>query len=114
MLTFCPQRIYAHTFKIFHDSFGGDRFGVVWDPSLKEPRPFRVLGQFSSVPINKVRPFCDLFRGNRPSTGGFVQENEKTKEKNLVQLNEAAILGEMERLGEGIVKQIVIHARVPA
>ena len=51
-----PQRIYAHTFKIFHDSLGGDRFGVVWDPSLKEPRPFRVLGQFSSIPIKKVRP----------------------------------------------------------
>ena len=44
----------------------------------------------------------------------FVQENEKAKEKNLIQLNEAAILGEMERLGEGIVKQITIHARVPA
>ncbi|KAF5381659.1 hypothetical protein D9615_005551 [Tricholomella constricta] len=41
-LLFCDlQRTYAHTFKIFHDSFGGDRFGVVWDPSLREPRPFR-------------------------------------------------------------------------
>lgn len=46
--------MYADTFKIFYDAFGGDRFGVVWDPSLKEPRPFRVLGGFSSQPLKKV------------------------------------------------------------
>lgn len=46
--------MYADTFKIFYDPFGGDRFGVVWDPSLKEPRPFRVLGGFSSQPVKKV------------------------------------------------------------
>jgi U3 small nucleolar RNA-associated protein 22 len=51
------QRVYGNTFKIFHDVFGGDRYGIVWDPSLREPRPFRVLGQFSSAPIGgkKVR-----------------------------------------------------------
>ncbi|KAG6826200.1 hypothetical protein H0H87_007695, partial [Tephrocybe sp. NHM501043] len=80
------QRIYGHTFKIFHDAFGGDRFGVVWDPSLKEPRPFRVLGEFSSVPLKK--------------------ENEKAKDKGLVFLNEAAILTEIERLGGSLVKEI--------
>ncbi|RDB30862.1 Nucleolar protein 6 [Hypsizygus marmoreus] len=83
------QRIYMHTFKIFHDPFGGDHFGVVWDPSLKEPRPFRVLGEFSSIPVKK--------------------ENEKAKDKNLVVLNEAAILSEVERLGMGLVKQITVH-----
>jgi len=46
--------MYTDTFKIFYDTFGGDRFGVVWDPSLKEPRPFRVLGGFSSQPVKKV------------------------------------------------------------
>ncbi|GLB41186.1 putative U3 small nucleolar RNA-associated protein 22 [Lyophyllum shimeji] len=89
-LLFCDlQRIYGHTFKIFHDTFGGDRFGVVWDPSLKEPRPFRVLGEFSSVPVKK--------------------EHEKTKDKGLVVLNEASILSEIERLGSSLVKEIIVH-----
>lgn len=49
------QRIYADTFKIFYDPCGGDRFGMVWDPSVKQSRPFRVLGGFSSEPVHKVR-----------------------------------------------------------
>ncbi|KAH0579235.1 hypothetical protein H2248_003386 [Termitomyces sp. 'cryptogamus'] len=84
------QRIYSHTFKIFYDQFGGDRFGIVWDPSLKEPRPFRVLGEFSSIPVRK-------------------QENEKAKDKGLVVLNEAAVLSEIERLGSSLIKEIIVH-----
>ncbi|KAG6888045.1 hypothetical protein C0995_010906 [Termitomyces sp. Mi166 len=81
------QRIYGHTFKIFHDVFGGDRFGVVWDPSLKETRPFRVLGEFSSIPVKK----------------------EEAKDKGLVVLNESAVLSEIERLGSLLVKEITVH-----
>lgn len=49
------QRVYTDTFKLFYDPFGGDRYGAVWDPILKEPRPFRVLGGFNSIPVAKVR-----------------------------------------------------------
>ncbi|KAJ7454829.1 Nrap protein [Mycena latifolia] len=77
------QRVYADTFKIFCDPFGGDRFGAVWDPTLKQPRPFRVLGGFSSMPAKK--------------------EKEKEKDKGLVVLNEAGVLQEIERLGRGLV-----------
>jgi len=37
--------------------------GAVWDPTLKEPRPFRVLGGFSSVPVKKVNdsPFLAFY-----------------------------------------------------
>ncbi|KAJ6612257.1 Nrap protein [Mycena sp. CBHHK59/15] len=83
------QRVYADTFKIFCDPFGGDRFGAVWDPALKQPRPFRVLGGFSSIPVKKVR--------------------KKEKDKGFVVLNESAVLGEIERLGSGIVCGITIQ-----
>ena len=49
------QRIYADTFKVFYDPYGGTQIGAVWDPTLKELRPFRVLGGFNSVPLKKVR-----------------------------------------------------------
>ena len=55
LLSNVSKRIYADTFKIFFDTYGGDRFGGVWDPNLKQPRPFRVLGGFSSIPAAKVR-----------------------------------------------------------
>lgn len=48
------QRVYSDTLKIFYDPFGGDEIGAVWDPSLKNARPFRVLGGFSSIPAKKV------------------------------------------------------------
>lgn len=51
------QRTYADTFRLFADPYGGDTFGAVWDPTLKEPRQFRVLGGFSSIPVQKV---CSL------------------------------------------------------
>ncbi|KAF9531369.1 Nrap protein [Crepidotus variabilis] len=82
------QRIYADTFKIFYDSLGGDQFGGVWDPILKEPRQFRVLGGFSSIPLKKA--------------------NEKSKEKEKVMLNQDGIISEIERLGAGLIKKIIL------
>jgi len=84
------QRIYSDTFKIFYDPFGGDRFGVVWDPSLKEPRPFRVLGGFSSQPVKKA--------------------NEKAKDKAFVNLNQDGIISEIERMGAGLIQKITIQS----
>lgn len=57
------QRTYADTFRVFFDPYGGDTYGAVWDPTLKEPRPFRVLGGYSSVPVKKVGV---LGTANRP------------------------------------------------
>ncbi|KAF9447462.1 pre-rRNA processing protein Utp22 [Macrolepiota fuliginosa MF-IS2] len=83
------QRVYADTFRIFYDPYGGDRFGIVWDPSVKQPRAFRVLGGFSSEPVHK--------------------ENDKRKDKGLVSLNQHAILSEVERLGAGLISKIVVQ-----
>ncbi|PBK93042.1 Nrap protein [Armillaria gallica] len=84
------KKIYADTFKIFYDPYGGDSFGGVWDATLvKEPRPFRVMGGFSSAP-QTVKD----------------EKSKKNKTKDLVVLNQAAVLGEIERLGRGIVKSI--------
>ncbi|KAI0067104.1 Nrap protein [Artomyces pyxidatus] len=77
------KRTYADTIKLFYDPFGGDRFGAVWDPSLKQSRPFRVLNHFSSIPVEK--------------------ENEKAKDRGMVVLNEPSVLDEMVRLGSGLI-----------
>ncbi|KAF9475207.1 Nrap protein [Pholiota conissans] len=82
------QRVYTDTLKLFYDPFGGDSIGAVWDPSLKEARPFRVLGGFSSLPVKK----------------------DKAKDKGMVVLNQSAIISELERLGYGLLKKITLHA----
>jgi hypothetical protein len=78
------QRIYANTFKIFFDAFGGDQFGIVWDPSLKTPRPFRVLGEFSSMPVKKVdflliKFTVRLISYDAGEWGGKRQESRRTE-----------------------------------
>ncbi|TFY65726.1 hypothetical protein EVG20_g5372 [Dentipellis fragilis] len=80
------KRVHADTLRLFYDPIGGDRFGAVWDPSLKQPRPFRVMNHFSSIPV--------------------PQESEKAKEKEkaLVTVNESAVLSEILRMGAGLVK----------
>ncbi|TFY57330.1 hypothetical protein EVJ58_g7084 [Rhodofomes roseus] len=87
------KRVYEHTFVLFHDPLGGHMFGGVWDPSLKAPRPFRVLGGFSSMPVAKDT--------DKPK--------EREKDKSLVVLNESAVLSEIERMGRGLVKRIVVQ-----
>ena len=99
MLMQTQQRVYRDTLKFFYDPFGGDRIGAVWDPSLRNPRPFRVLGGFSSIP----KKTSGLLSSR--SDGDF-QDIEKGKDKRLVVVNEAAILREIERLGLGIIKGI--------
>lgn len=80
------QRVYADTCLLFFDCFGGHQIGIVWDPALLNPSPFKVLGGYSMTPVD-----------------GPSKEKEKSKDKVLVKLNSAAIIGEMARMGNGIV-----------
>ncbi|KAI0725349.1 Nrap protein [Fomitopsis betulina] len=86
------KRVYRDTFVLFCEPLGGHWFGGVWDPSLKAPRPFRVLGGFSSTP-----------------TAAQDMEKSKDKDRSMVVLNENAVLHEIERMGKGMVRQIIVH-----
>ncbi|THU79980.1 Nrap protein [Dendrothele bispora CBS 962.96] len=98
------QFVYTDTFRIFHDSFGSDHFGIVWDPALREPRPFKVMSRFSSLP-------CVVQKGtDKEKSQAKTGKGQSQKEKDLVVLNEGGVLGEVERLGKGIIKTITVHA----
>jgi len=84
--TLPPQSTFADTLKFFADPFGGDRIGAIWLPDLKTPRPFRALAGFSSEPLPK---------------------EDKGKDKELVMLNRRSVLDDIERLGSGLIKNIV-------
>ncbi|KAF7327497.1 Mannose-6-phosphate isomerase [Mycena kentingensis (nom. inval.)] len=79
------QRVYADTLKLFYDPFGGESYGAVWDPTLRQPRPFRVMGGFSSMPV------------------------QGKQQKGMVSVNEQGVLKEIERLGRGIVRGITVQ-----
>ncbi|KAF7977526.1 hypothetical protein HWV62_3290 [Athelia sp. TMB] len=88
-------RVYKDTLRFFYDSYGGDNIGAVWDPTVRLPRQFRVLGGFSSI----------------PAKANFKQDEEKTKDKkSMVSLNEAGIFNEIRRLGLGVVKSINVRS----
>ncbi|CAK5268603.1 unnamed protein product [Mycena citricolor] len=82
------QRVYADTLKLFYDPLGGDRFGIVWVPTLRQPRPFRVLAGFSAMPV--------------------IQTDEP-KNKSSVVLNESGVLKEIERVGLGLISDITVQ-----
>ncbi|KLO15197.1 Nrap protein [Schizopora paradoxa] len=90
------RRVYSGTLQFFCDCFGGLIIGAVWDPSIAaSSRPFRVMAMYSSTPHVEVR-------GSLP---------EKAKSRDLVVLNKPAILAEINRLGEGLVKSIEIQRK---
>ena len=62
---------------------------------MASERPFRVLAGFSSEPVP--------VQTTPPGT------KSKTKASDQVILNRAAVLAEIERLGEGIVEKIVVQ-----
>lgn len=76
------QRIYEDTFKIFYDPYGGTTYGIIFDPTLKVPRPFRVRGGFNSAPLVKVGLHL-LFPARKCNvltkriTGGWQGEGER-------------------------------------
>jgi U3 small nucleolar RNA-associated protein 22 len=100
------QRIYPDTFKLFHDLLGGNRIGLVWEPSIRQSRPFRVMSQYSSRPASEVT--CQLSLPKPLSHVSFVQVT-KVRARAEVVLNEAAILRELARLGDGLIKSIIIQ-----
>ncbi|KAI8970659.1 Nrap protein [Trametes punicea] len=81
--------VYSDTVLLFYDPLGGDRIGAVWQPALRSPRPFRVLGGFSSTPVRK-----DVVKA-------------KEKDKTFVVLNVHAMFKEVERIGNILVARIV-------
>ncbi|KAF8841474.1 Nrap protein [Paxillus ammoniavirescens] len=84
------EAMYSDTLKFFFDIYGGHRIGAIWLPSVSGARPFRTLGGFSSMPAPK-------------------EEKKKGKEKGTVVLNQQSVLDEIERLGTGFIKKIVLR-----
>jgi len=82
------RRIYGDNLVLFYDPMGGVTMGGVWNPLLRNPRPFRVLLGFSSMPVD---------------SGG------KDNKKPNVVLNESAVLAEIQRLGKGLIKNVVVQ-----
>jgi U3 small nucleolar RNA-associated protein 22 len=78
--------------------------GLVWDPTLREPRPFRVMNGFSCEPTAQVH-FLYLFA--RTDAHVHSLQGQKGKQSSLVALNEAGILTEIGRMGEGLITSMV-------
>ncbi|WVR07861.1 hypothetical protein IAU60_004904 [Kwoniella sp. DSM 27419] len=84
------QRIYPHAVVFFHDVHGGGTIGGIWAPN-----PGRTLKAFlgwSSKP-----------EVSRP------QATPLTSKSSLVHVNREAILGEISRLGRGIIERVERH-----
>ncbi|KAH8827847.1 Nrap protein [Flagelloscypha sp. PMI_526] len=83
------RRVYDGTLKIFHDILGGNKVGIIWDPTLLNPRPFRVLGGYTTLPVEEG------------------SAKKKSSKEQQVVLNKEALVGEIMRLGEGLLDQIL-------
>lgn len=101
--------MYADTVLLFHDAFGGDRIGAVWQPALRSARPFRALGGFSSTPTHKVGICALSAQVHALTLPAYLLQDAakgKDKDKGLVVLNERALFAEVQRLGSTLVAGI--------
>ncbi|ORX40762.1 Nrap protein [Kockovaella imperatae] len=76
------QRLYGDTLLVFFDQHGGQVIGLLWNPD--------------KVPSRALKPF--LGYSTKPSAG----------EAALVTLDKDAVITEIQRLGEGLIKSIVV------
>ncbi|KDQ16670.1 hypothetical protein BOTBODRAFT_30589 [Botryobasidium botryosum FD-172 SS1] len=79
------ERIYGDSMILFYDPLGGANIGGVWNPQMRQKKNFKVFLGFSSLP-----------------GWGEGKDNKKP----VVTINEDAILIEIERMGQGLVKSI--------
>ncbi|ORX83004.1 Nrap protein [Basidiobolus meristosporus CBS 931.73] len=82
------KELYSDMIVFFHDTFGGHMIAGVWKPSQLKAKPWKVNAGFSSIPK--------------------IEEN-KNKKTPLILPNIPDILSEVERLGAGLVTEIVIQ-----
>ncbi|KOS15490.1 hypothetical protein Malapachy_2735 [Malassezia pachydermatis] len=71
------QTLYPDICTLFYDDMGGTAIGGIWNAAYTSPHPFKVLQGYSAQPHAKG-----------------------------VRLNQAAILAEMKRLGDGLVERL--------
>lgn len=74
------QRVYGDSVLVFHDENGGRTIGLLFNPTRSTPRAFKPFLEYNSAPA--------------PS------------EAALVSLNRDAVVGEIARLGKGIIERI--------
>ncbi|GJJ13055.1 hypothetical protein Clacol_007304 [Clathrus columnatus] len=84
------QDVYADVIEFFYDVYGGTSVGGVWKPDLLASKQWKVHLGYSSLPV--------------PDNKNV--QNNKSKNKDLVTLNKDAIMSEIRRMGEGIIKSI--------
>lgn len=83
------QHTYSDVIEFFYDVYGGTVIGGTWHPDLGTPKQWKVYLGYSSSPIFEDR-----------------RNQDKVKNTGLVTLNKEAIMSEIQRIGEGIIKSI--------
>ncbi|KAI9319103.1 Nrap protein [Dichotomocladium elegans] len=92
------RTIYGDTLLLFHDKYGGDKIGLVWDPYTTAPKQWRVAVGLNTVPADMNEH------------GVLVPADGKKEISKLAAVNFDAILSEIERLGAGLIDSITKHA----
>ncbi|KAI7906247.1 Nrap protein [Cokeromyces recurvatus] len=87
------KKLYGQTLLVFHNAYGGDQLALVWNPLKATPIQWKVNAGYNCVPV-------DMNKNGflKPAKG----QNQITK---MIQPNFNAILAEIRRLGQGILKQ---------
>ncbi|KAF9157925.1 hypothetical protein DFQ26_008167 [Actinomortierella ambigua] len=103
------QRSFGDIALFFHDTYGGTQIGVLWNPIALTPKAWKVNQGYNNKPADV------------DEHGGLVgaaaaqqkQSNGKTKQKDQNKMmlvpNIEALLGEMARLGHGIVQGVHVN-----
>ncbi|KND02445.1 rRNA-processing protein UTP22 [Spizellomyces punctatus DAOM BR117] len=95
------QAAFGHVALFFHDKYGGDAIGVVWNPKTVVPHPWRVNLSFN------VEPILD-----QSANGAPVKGKKQGKKHWTVKPNFLAMMAEMERLGGELVAGVDVFTHL--
>ncbi|KAG0170588.1 hypothetical protein DFQ28_001908 [Apophysomyces sp. BC1034] len=88
------KKTYGDLLLVFHDIYGGDKIALVWNPTMTTPQQWKLRLGYNSVPVDMTKK------------GVLKPADDKEEVLKLAAPNFAAILSEIERLGEGLVENI--------
>lgn len=90
------RSLYSDSMRLYHDPYGSPIIGGIFNPLLAgEKRRFKVAAGFNALPV--------------AASESGVPEGKGQGSRDEVVLNTSAVLAEIERLGEGLVKRVEVR-----
>ncbi|KAF9428924.1 hypothetical protein BGZ94_000488 [Podila epigama] len=103
------QRSFGDIALFFYDQYGGTQIGVLWNPVTLTPRAWKVNLGFNNKPADLNKDGVLETKKDAAAESSKGKKGSASQGSKLVVPNIEALMGEMERIGHGLVRTLHVN-----